>query len=78
MAPFSNGGFFPLINGSDTNFSQPFVLTYPKGGYPTDKPRPQLKVTNLTGSPTVTVSRSSARSVQPAVEREARRPQLGS
>ena len=23
------GGFVPLINGSDTNFSQPFVLTYP-------------------------------------------------
>jgi hypothetical protein len=45
---FANG-FFPLINGSDTNFSHPFVLTYPKTGYPTDKPRPQLKVTNLTG-----------------------------
>ena len=22
-------GYIPLINGSDTNFSQPFVLTYP-------------------------------------------------
>jgi len=42
-------GFFPLINGSDTNFSHPFVLTYPKNGFPTDKPRPQLQVTNLTG-----------------------------
>ena len=39
----------PLINGSDTNFSQPFVLTYPNNGFPTDKPRPQLVVTNLTG-----------------------------
>jgi hypothetical protein len=39
----------PLINGSDTNFSHPFVLTYPAGGFPTDKPRPQLIVTNLTG-----------------------------
>jgi hypothetical protein len=39
----------PLINGSDTNFSQPFVLTYPDNAYPTDKPRPQLTVTNLTG-----------------------------
>ena len=39
----------PLINGSDTNFSQPFVLTYPGSGYPTDKPRPQLEVANLTG-----------------------------
>lgn len=39
----------PLINGSDTNFSHPFVLTYPGNGYPTDKPRPQLFVSNLTG-----------------------------
>jgi hypothetical protein len=38
-----------LINGSDTNFSHPFVLTYPSGGYPTDVPRPQLYVSNLTG-----------------------------
>jgi hypothetical protein len=44
---FKNG--IPLINGSDTNFSQPFVLTYPNNGFPTDKPRPQLIVTNLTG-----------------------------
>jgi hypothetical protein len=42
-------GYDPLINGSDTNFSHPFVLTYPANGYPTDIPRPQLKVTNLTG-----------------------------
>ncbi len=40
----------PLINGSDTNFSQPFVLTYPRTGYPTDMPRPELYVSNLTGS----------------------------
>jgi hypothetical protein len=42
-------GEVPLINGSDTNFSHPFVLTYPKNGFPTDIPRPQLQVTNLTG-----------------------------
>ena len=42
-------GYVPLINGSDTNFSHPFVLTYPTNGFPTDKPRPQLLVTNLTG-----------------------------
>jgi hypothetical protein len=41
--------YVPLINGSDTNFSQPFVLTYPAASYPTDMPRPQLYVTNLTG-----------------------------
>lgn len=39
----------PLINGSDTNFSHPYVLTYPAAGFPTDKPRPQLMVKNLTG-----------------------------
>jgi hypothetical protein len=44
------GGYVPLINGSDTNFSQPYVLTYPSSAYPTDNPRPELYVTNLTGS----------------------------
>ena len=39
----------PLINGSDTNFSHPFVLTYPASGYPTDQPRPQLFTANITG-----------------------------
>jgi hypothetical protein len=43
------GGYVPLINGSDTNFSHPFVLTYPANGFPTDKPRPQLFTSNLTG-----------------------------
>jgi hypothetical protein len=43
------GGYVPLVNGSDTNFSQPFVLTYPNESFPTDKPRPQLVVTNITG-----------------------------
>ena len=43
-------GYVPLINGSDTNFSQPFVLTYPSSSYPTDMPRPELYVANLTGS----------------------------
>ena len=42
-------GYIPLINGSDTNFSQPFVLTYPADGYPTNMPRPQLQVDNITG-----------------------------
>ena len=44
--PFAN---LPLINGSNTNFSAPFVLTYPGNAFPTDKPRPQIVVTNLTG-----------------------------
>jgi hypothetical protein len=39
----------PLINGSDTNFSHPFVLTYPANANPVDKPRVQVIVTNLTG-----------------------------
>ncbi len=42
-------GYAPLINGSDTNFSQPYVLTYPSSGYPTDRPRPQLQVDTLSG-----------------------------
>jgi hypothetical protein len=44
-----NRGYVPLINGSTTNFSHPHVLTYPSNGFPTDKPRPQLFVNNLTG-----------------------------
>ena len=47
--PTFSHDYVPLINGSDTNFSHPFVLTYPKNGFPTDKPRPQLLVQNLTG-----------------------------
>jgi hypothetical protein len=46
---FIHGGYVPLINGSDTNFSHPYVLTYPNNSVPTDSPRPQLTVTNLTG-----------------------------
>jgi hypothetical protein len=42
----------PLINGSDTNFSEPLVLTYPGDGFPTDEPRPQLYTANLTGETT--------------------------
>ena len=39
----------PLINGSDTNFSHPFVLSYPNGANPVDRPRAQIVVLNLTG-----------------------------
>ena len=46
---FNNFPGVPLINGSNTNFSHPFVLTYPANANPTDKPRVQLTVTNLTG-----------------------------
>jgi hypothetical protein len=41
--------YAPLINGSDIDFSQPFVLTYPANSVPTDKPRAQFVVDNLTG-----------------------------
>jgi hypothetical protein len=37
-----SAGYHPLINGSDTNFSHPYVLNYPGSSYPTDEPRPQL------------------------------------
>ncbi|MDQ2815327.1 MAG: hypothetical protein M3Z75_26655 [Actinomycetota bacterium] len=49
-ADFAGAGYVPFINGSDSNFSQPFVLTYPSSAYPTDNPRPSLYVSNLTGS----------------------------
>ncbi len=40
--------FVPLINGSTTDAADPLVLTYPAGSSPTDVPRPQLYVSNLT------------------------------
>jgi len=43
----ASGAYYPLINGSDTNFSDPFVLHYPGNAYPTDMPRPQLNTYNL-------------------------------
>jgi hypothetical protein len=42
--------FVPLINGSDTDFLDPVVLTYPSDLFPTDTPRPALYVANLPGS----------------------------
>ena len=41
------GHYAPLINGSDVNFSQPYVLNYPSSGYPTDQPRPELQTWTL-------------------------------
>ena len=46
-AASSRSRYVPLINGSDTNFSHPFVLTYPQNANPNDKPRPQLVTQNL-------------------------------
>ena len=37
----------PLINGSDTNFSHPYVLHYPGNADPTDMPRVQLNTWTL-------------------------------
>jgi hypothetical protein len=41
------GNYVPLINGSDVNFSDPYVLNYPGNGYPTDNPRPELQTWTL-------------------------------
>jgi hypothetical protein len=43
----ASGDYYPVINGSDTNFSHPFVLHYPGSAYPTDMPRPQLNTYTL-------------------------------
>jgi hypothetical protein len=42
-------GSVPPINDSNTNFSQPFVLTHPVSSYRTGTPLPQLQVGNITG-----------------------------
>jgi len=39
----------PLVNGSDTNFSSPYSLTYGGSSYPTDTPRPPLYTSTLLG-----------------------------
>ncbi len=48
-----NSNYVPVINGSSTNFSQPFVMDYPHNSVPTDgspsTARPQLYIDNLTG-----------------------------
>jgi hypothetical protein len=41
------GSYAPYINGSDNNFSNPYVLDYPHNSYPTDMPRAQLIVQQL-------------------------------
>lgn len=41
--------FYPAINGSQTNFSNPVVLTYPENSAPTDLPRAQLYTTTMNG-----------------------------
>jgi hypothetical protein len=45
--PTTPSDFFAGLNGAGTNFSHPFVLTYPQGSYPTDSPRPVLQVQEL-------------------------------
>jgi hypothetical protein len=42
-----DGDYCAQINGSDTNFSHPYVLHYPGNAYPTDMPRPQLNTWTL-------------------------------
>jgi hypothetical protein len=46
----------PLINGSDTNFSEPYGLTYGQSSYPTDTPRPPLYTENVLGFSNGTVN----------------------
>jgi hypothetical protein len=43
----ASGAYVPGINGSDLNFSDPWVLTYPDIGEPTSQPRPQLYTSTL-------------------------------
>jgi hypothetical protein len=43
----TKSGYAPLINGADTNFSHPYVLTYPQDSFPTDMPRPVLTTDTL-------------------------------
>jgi hypothetical protein len=46
-APTPDLAFYPWINGSETNTSNPYVLHYPGNAYPTDMPRVQLNTYEL-------------------------------
>jgi hypothetical protein len=48
--------YVPLINGSDTDFTDPLVLTYPAGANPAAVPRPVLVTRPLTTNPDGTVA----------------------
>jgi hypothetical protein len=45
-------GFFPLVNGSTTDFCRPFAMTYPRNAYPTNKRPAQIRVRHLINNPT--------------------------
>jgi hypothetical protein len=45
---FVKNTHFPLLNGSDTTFSEPDALTYPNGASPTAMPRVDLQLSALT------------------------------
>ena len=70
--------YVPLINGSNTNFSRPFVMTYPDNSYPTDKPRAQIVTENLTGFSNQGLLQPDRREQQPAVGLQLRSQLVGS
>jgi hypothetical protein len=43
--------YFPLVNGSTTDFVHPFGMTYPSEADPSDKQLPQILVRHLIGNP---------------------------
>ena len=43
----ATAGYSPLVNGSTTDFTHPFVMTYPADASPTDEPAPQIHVSRL-------------------------------
>jgi hypothetical protein len=40
-------GYSPLVNGSTTDFTRPFAMTYQAGASPTDEPAPRIHVSRL-------------------------------
>jgi hypothetical protein len=45
-------GFFPLVNGSTTDFCHPFAMTYPRQAYPRHQRTAQIRVRHLINNPT--------------------------
>jgi len=51
-SPATAPTYFPLVNGSTTDFTHPFGMTYPSKADPTRKQLPQILVRHLVDNPT--------------------------
>jgi hypothetical protein len=56
-SPATAPTYFPLVNGSTTDFTHPFGMTYPSKADPAKKKLPQIIVRHLIDNPTAVPDR---------------------